>query len=92
MDGFTTVPHHLGEIDLRFQQAWLPFFSRASSGHADVDECLRDFGDWSTLEEISLPFLTGEIMFDSVHAHSPSAGGIDGWGMNDFRTLSVGLV
>ena len=31
-------------------------------------------------------------MFDSVHAYSPSAGGIDGWSRNDFRTLSVGLI
>ena len=26
-----------GAIVLRFQQAWLPFLSRATRGHADVD-------------------------------------------------------
>ena len=35
-----------GEIDSRFQQAWLPFFSRATRRHADVDEFLRNLGDW----------------------------------------------
>ena len=30
-----------GEIDLRFQQARLPLFSRATREHADVDELLR---------------------------------------------------
>ena len=41
----------LGDIDLRFQQDWLPLISRATRGHADVDGFPRDFGDWlSTLE------------------------------------------
>ena len=41
----------LGEIDFRFQQDWLPFISRATRGHADVDGFPRDFGDWlSTFE------------------------------------------
>ena len=51
----------------------------ATRRHADVDECLREFGDWlPTLEEITLPVLTFEMLFDAVHAKSPSAGDFDG--------------
>ena len=50
---------------------------------------LRDFGAWlPTLDEVSLPVLTGEMVFDAVHAASPSAGGFDGWaGMTSGRWL-----
>ena len=42
----------LGEIDLRFQQVWLPFVSPATRRHDDVDEFLRVFGEWLlTLEK-----------------------------------------
>ena len=71
----------------------MPFFSRASRRHADVDEFLRNLGDWfATVEEISLPLLTGEILFDAVLAESPSAGGFDSVGWHDFKALSVGLI
>ena len=39
-----------------------------------------EFGEWlPALEEISLPRLTGDMLFDVVHAESPSASGFDGW-------------
>ena len=73
------------EIDLRFLQAWLPFFSHATRRHADVGEFLRDGGVWPlTFEDFSLPRLPGEMLFVAVHADSPSAGGFDGFGWNDF--------
>ena len=69
----------------RVQQAWLPF-SRATKRHVDVDEFLRDFGErLPTLDGISLPLLTVDMLFDAVHAKPPSAGGFDGWVWNDFR-------
>ena len=53
-----------------FQQAWLPFFSRASRVRADVDEFLRDFGAWlPTLDEISLPCATYRL---PAVGHSPT--------------------
>ena len=43
------------------------------------------------LDEISFPVLTGEMLFDAVHAaESPSASGFDCWGWNNFRALLVG--
>ena len=92
-----TTPGHSGllvdpgEIDLRFQRAWLPFFSRNTMGNADVDEFPRDVGEWlPTLEEISPPLLSGKMLCDAVHAKSPSAGDSDWWGWNDFGALSLG--
>ena len=56
-----------------------PLFSDATKGHADVDDFLTELGEW-------LP----EMLFDAVHAQSPSDGGFDGWGWNDFKEISVG--
>ena len=47
-----------------------------------MDEFLIDVGEMlPTLEEISLPGLSGEMLFDAVHDKSLSAGGFDGWGL-----------
>ena len=67
------------------------FYSRCTRGHAGVEEFLSEFGYWlPTLDEISLPRLAGEMLFDAVHAKSPSAGGFDGWGWKGLGALSVG--
>ena len=41
----------LDEIDLRIQLAWLSCFSRATRGHADVEDFLKNVGDWLHTKE-----------------------------------------
>ena len=81
-----------GEIYLRFQQTWSPFCTRASRKHARVDECLRECGEWlPTLEEITLPVLTGEMLFDAVHAESPFASGLMRWQQSWLLSKNLGF-
>ena len=43
-----------------------------------------------TSDEITLPYLTDDMLFHVVHAESPFAVAFDGWGWSDFEALRIG--
>ena len=77
-------------IDEQFRRAWMPFFCRGDRGNADLD-AFRAVAEELTplLDEVQLPPLTGDMLFDVVQAKQPTAGSLDGWGWREFKALPV---
>ena len=44
------------------------------------------------LPEVSLPRLTGQMLYDVVHRKSATAGSLDGWGWRELKVLPVSMV
>ena len=77
-------------IDEEYQKAWLPYFSARPEATL-VFLILRErLKGWLYLsDEVDLPILVREMLFDVVKKKSMSAGRIDGRGWKDLKALSV---
>ena len=65
-------------------------FCRGDWGHAGLD-AFRAVADVLTplLDEVQLPPLTGDMLYEVARAKKPTAGSIDGWGWREFKALPV---
>ena len=80
----------LHAIDNQFRKAWMPFLCRGDKGSADLDS-FRAVAEELTplLDEIQLPPLSGDMLFDVVQKKKPTAGSLDSWGWREFKALPV---
>ena len=85
--GILVEPH---AIDEQFRRAWMPFFCRRDRGNADFC-AFRAVAEELTplLDEVQLPPLTGDMLFEIVRSKKPTAGSLDGWGWREFKALPV---
>ena len=61
-------------IDEEFRKAWLPYFCRSGQRETSLDEFNVESGEWLPhLEEVSLPTLTGDMLFEVVKKKSATA-------------------
>ena len=76
-------------IDAKFREAWMPYFSRSSRGSADLDDFSQEVaGGWlPVLDVFHLPPLTGDVLVDVVRKKKSTAGGLDGWGWKELKSL-----
>ena len=60
------------------------------SGHADLD-AFRASAEGLTplLDEVRLPPLTGDMLYEVARAQKPTAGSLDGWSWREFKALPV---
>ena len=67
----------------------MPYFSRSLRGSADLDDFSVEVGGgWlPVLDIFHLPPLTGDMLVDVVRKKKSTAGGLDGWGWKEFKTL-----
>ena len=66
----------------------MPFFCRRDKGNADLD-AFRAVAEELTplLNEVELPPLSGNMLYDVVQAKKPTAGSLDGWGWRENSRL-----
>ena len=78
------------DIDRHFEKAWLPFFCRGDRGRADLG-AVQAAAEHLTpvLDEVHLPPLTGDMLFEAVQKKKPSSGSLDGWGWKEFKALPL---
>ena len=78
-------------IDAKFRDAWMPYFSRSSRCPADLDDFSVEVGGgWlPVLDMFHLPPLTGDMLVDVVRKKKSTAGGLDGWGWKELKTLPL---
>ena len=78
------------KTDEEFRKAWLPYFCRSGQRETSLDEFNVESGGWLPhLEEVSLPTLTGDMLFEVVKRKSATAGSLDGWGWRELKVLPV---
>ena len=76
--------------DEHFRKAWMPFFCRGEKGSTDLDAFRRVAEDLTPLlDEIQLPPLAGELLYETIQKKKPTAGSLDGWGWREFKALPV---
>ena len=77
-------------IDEEFRKAWLPFLCRSGQREASLEEFDTEVEDWlPLLPEVDLPPLTGAVLAEVVRRKNGTAGGLDGWGWRELKSLSV---
>ena len=70
----------LSAIYEQFRKARLPFFCRRDRGSADLDSFSAAAEELTPLlDEVKLPPLSGEKLYDAVQKKRPAAGSLDGW-------------
>ena len=85
--GVLVEPH---AIDEHFRKASMPFFCRRAKGSADLDAFEAVAEDLTPLlDEVSLPPLSGDMLYDAVQRKKPTAGSLDNWGWREFEALPV---
>ena len=83
--GVLVEPH---AIDEQFRTAWMPFFCRGDKENADLDAFWAVAeGLTPLLDEVKLPPLSGDMLYDAVQKKKPTAGSLDGWGWREFKDL-----
>ena len=84
--GVLVNPH---DIDQHFQKAWMLLFCRGDRGRADLGAFMAvadDLIPW--LDEVQLPPMTGDMLYETVQKKKPSSGSLDGRGWREFKALS----
>ena len=67
----------------------MPFFCRGDRESADLG-AFRVAEDLTPLlDEVNLPPLPGDMLYDAVKRTKPTSGSLDGWGWRDFKALPV---
>ena len=85
--GVLVEPH---AIDEHFRKAWMPLFCRGARGSADLDAFRAVAEDLTPLfDEVNLPPLSGDMLYDSVQRKKPPARSLDGCGWKEFMALPV---
>ena len=82
------VEPHL--IDAEFRNAWMPYFCR--SGHPAVtpEQFLGFIGHLLPQETyLDLPRITGRDLQEVARAKKATAGGLDGWALNEIKALPL---
>ena len=87
VSGVLVEPH---AIDEQFRKAWMPFFCRGDRGNADLD-AFRAVSEELTplLDEVQLPPLSGDMLYEVVQQKKPTAGCLDGRGWREFKAVPV---
>ena len=76
------------DIDRHFSKAWMPFFCRGHRGRTDLDAFRAVAEDLiPVVDEVQLPPLTGDMLYETVQSKKPSSGSLDGWGWKEFKAL-----
>ena len=85
--GVLLEPH---AIDEQFRMAWMPLFCRGDKGNADLD-AFRAVAEKLThlLDEVHLPPLSGDMLYEAVQRKKPTAGSLDASGWREFKALAV---
>ena len=85
--GVLVGPH---TIDEQFRKAWMPFFCRGDEENADLD-AFRAVAEGLTrpLDEVQIPPLFGDMLYDAIQKKKPTADSLDGWGWREFKALPV---
>ena len=78
----------LAAIDEQFRKAWMPFFCSNAKRKADLN-VFRDAAGGLTplLDEVKLPPLSGDMLYEAVQKKKPTAGDLDGWVRKEFKPL-----
>ena len=79
-------------IDVKFREAWMPYFSWSSRGSADLDDFSVEVrGGWLPVLDVffHLPPLTDDMLVDVVRKRKSTAGGLDGWGWKELKALPL---
>ena len=77
-------------VDELFRKAWMPFFCRGGEENADWD-AFRAVAEGLTrpLDEVQIPPLSRNMLYDAIQKKKPTAGCLDGWGWRGFKALPV---
>ena len=68
----------------------MPLFCRGAGGSADLDAFRAVAEDLTPLfDEVNLPPLSGDMLYDAVRRKKPTAGSLDSWGWREFKALPV---
>ena len=72
------------------RKAWMPFFCRSDEENADWD-AFRAAAEGLTrpLDEVQIPPLSRNMLYDAVQKKKLTAGSLDGWGWREFKALPI---
>ena len=77
-------------IDEECRKAWLPYFCRSGQRDTSHEEFDFEVEEWlPLLPEVSLSWLTGQMLADVVQRERATVGSLDGWEWRELKVLPV---